>query len=546
MVEKLAFAVLLICACFGPFLAWGWFGAPAAFPASSLALAVAFLWLAGTGARSRWKGGFLLVFVVLMLVLNSALTESYYLSGTGFAESFFYHLRVDLAFAGLAEHFGLIALALLLLAGALVAFALATRRSRPPAILPTIATVVALCLWSPLLGIGAYLGDAIAYARPGGIAAWALEPFGHPAAVQPSPPDSLRSAGAVRLGQRMNLVLLYGESLEQSYFDDPGFSTLTASLRAVRDRSLHFSDISPGYASDWTIAGLVATQCGFPLIDDPLVNAVLSRPLTGSRPALPDAVCLGDVLAANGYQVVYVGGADTRFAGKGDFLRRHGFHEVLGTPEIAAYLKRHPGLDPTPALGPWGYQDQTTLKVAMHRFERLSADGRPFALVALTLDTHHPNGLASPDCRVDGEDSMRNAIRCTADGFAAFIAAIRAGPYSAGTMIGVLSDHLAHRTSQTPHMPPRGERRLTFFVDAPHLAAGKIANSGTVFDVPATIVDLLDGGAHVLGAGQSLLRGPGLLHQIGVDARQKQYFLSPGMSTRLRELDRDPVREGVR
>ncbi|MDP3895400.1 MAG: sulfatase-like hydrolase/transferase [Mesorhizobium sp.] len=546
MVETLAFAVFLICACFGPLLAWGYFGAPATFPASSLALAVAVLWLAGAGARSRWKSGLLFVFVTIMLVLNSALTESYYLSGTGFAESFFYHLRVDLAFAGLAEHFGLIALALLLLAGALVAFGFATRRPGRPAVLPMIATAAALCLWSPLLGIGAYLGDAVAYARPGGIAAWALEPFGHPALVQAPSPESVRSAGAVRLGRPMNLVLLYGESLEQSYLDNPGFSALTANLRAVRDRSLHFSDVSPGFSSDWTIAGLVATQCGYPLIDDPLVNAVLSRPLTGARPALPNAVCLGDVLAANGYHVVYVGGADTRFAGKRDFLRRHGFHEVLGTPEIAAYLGRHPEVDPDPALGPWGYHDQTTLKVAMHRFQRLSADGRPFALIALTLDTHHPNGLPSPDCRVDGEDSMRNAIRCTAEGFAAFIAAIRAGPYSAGTLIGVLSDHLAHRTSQTPRLPPRGERRLTFFVNAPHLAAGRITNSGTVFDVAATIVDLLDGGAHVLGAGQSLLRGPGLLHQFGVNTRQKQYFLSPAMSTRLRELDRDPMRQGVR
>jgi phosphoglycerol transferase len=325
--------------------------------------------------------------------------------------------------------------------------------------------------------------------------------------------------------------------MEQSYFDDPAFSGLTAALRAVRDRSLHFADVGAGYAADWTIAGLVATQCGYPLINDPLINMALSgAALSDGGSVLPGAVCLGDILAANGYEVVFVGGADTRFAGKRDFLASHGFSEIIGTPEITDYLHRHPQADPHPALGPWGYQDVTTLRLAMHRFRDLAATGRPFALVVLTLDTHHPHGLASPDCSRREGDSMRDAIRCTAGHLANFVEAIRSGPHSSGTMIGVLSDHLAHRTSQTPHLPPRAERKMTFFINGAGIVPRRNGTLGSAFDIGATIIDVLGGGSVQMGAGVSLLRGPGFLNRYGLDGSQKRYFLGEDMILHLGEL----------
>jgi phosphoglycerol transferase len=544
MLGLLAPAVFLLCTSFAAVLAWTAFGAPFSFPLSAIALALALLRLGRSRRRPFWKSMLLYLAVVIVIMLNNGLTEAYYLTGAGFAESFFYHLRLDLLFAGLGEHVLLIVLALLLFAIALLSFGFAINVPPPesPPMLTRVAVLLTISLWSPFIGLASYFGDAAAYSRPDGIVAQALAgPDGSTVATAPLP-ESLRAADAVGFDEPRNLVLFYGESLEQSYFDEPEFSALTGRLRAIRDGSLHFAEIFPGYSGDWTVAGLVASQCGYPLINDPLVNLALAPPLLPvSRPILPSAVCLGDVLAANGYRVVFVGGADTRFAGKGDFLARHGFDEILGAHEIAGYLESHPEVDPHPAISPWGYQDSTVLKVVQHRFGDLATAGGAFALFVLTIDTHHPNGLPSPGCATEEGDPMRDAIRCTADHLADFIETVRAGRLAPDALIGVVSDHLAHRTSQMPLLPSREKRRLTFFVNGPGLDAGRDATPGTMLDVPATLIDLLGGGAVPLGAGVSLLRGPGFLHRNRLDADQKRYFLAPAMTSRLREMWAEPA-----
>lgn len=541
MKTSLVAAVLfLLLANSPPLAAFLLFGASVWFPLSSVLLTGVLLWLGCALPATAWMLLLLGPAVILIVILNSMLGEAYYLTAAGFSESFFYHVRFDLLFAGLSEHWLPLAFAASVLVGAVVAYALAigSRRRRGRLVWPLAVILPALVVWSPFLGIAGYIRDAAVFARPQGMLARMSGFFIEPAsAAAAASPDSLTRADAASLPGSKNLVVLYGESLERSYFDDPAFTDLTKELRDIRGRSVDFPEVAPGYAADWTVGGLVASQCGYPLINDPLINLVLGRPLPRSeQPILPGAVCLGDVLKANGYRVIYVGGADTRFAGKESFLAVHGFDEILGSRELTDYLALHRTVDPTPAIGPWGYQDQSMLRVAMDRFLRLSEAGQPFALVALTLDTHHPNGMASPSCKTPGDDSMRQAIRCTDRLLAEFVRAIRAGPHSARTTIVLLSDHLAHRTSQTPLMPDRADRRLTFFVNDDGISPGVNVNRGSAFDIPATIVDLLGGGAVTIGAGHSLLRGRGVLSEVGVQDRQKPYFLAPPMTERFRDL----------
>ena len=44
-------------------------------------------------------------------------------------------------------------------------------------------------------------------------------------------------------GNKMNLVLLYAESFEQTYFDEALFPGLVTELRAFEDEVVRFSDI---------------------------------------------------------------------------------------------------------------------------------------------------------------------------------------------------------------------------------------------------------------------------------------------------------------
>ena len=66
----------------------------------------------------------------------------------------------------------------------------------------------------------------------------------------------------------------------------------------------------------FTVAGILSSQCGTPLLfpKGPGGNDILKNGF------LQEGFCFGDILHAAGYHQVFMGGASTRFAGKGVFL----------------------------------------------------------------------------------------------------------------------------------------------------------------------------------------------------------------------------------
>ncbi|MDM8620750.1 phosphoglycerol transferase I, partial [Escherichia coli] len=114
---------------------------------------------------------------------------------------------------------------------------------------------------------------------------------------------------------KLNLVYIYGESLERTYFDNEAFPDLTPELGALKNEGLDFSHTQQLPGTDYTIAGMVASQCGIPLF----------APFEGNASAsvssfFPQNICLGDILKNSGYQNYFVQGANLRFAGKDVFL----------------------------------------------------------------------------------------------------------------------------------------------------------------------------------------------------------------------------------
>lgn len=69
----------------------------------------------------------------------------------------------------------------------------------------------------------------------------------------------------------------------------------------------------------WTIAGIVASQCGVPLKVSLLPPPEDRR--FGLRAFLPGARCLSDILRERGYENVFMNGPDLAFADLGTFLR---------------------------------------------------------------------------------------------------------------------------------------------------------------------------------------------------------------------------------
>ena len=132
--------------------------------------------------------------------------------------------------------------------------------------------------------------------------------------------------------------------------------------------------------------------------------------MSGVDKFMPLAKCAGDILNDAGYELHYMGGADTEFGGKGKFYSTHGFSSVEGWKELKPMLK-NPNYK-----SPWGVYDDELLDLVFERALSLSDNNKPFGLFTLTLDTHHPYGYLSEPCKnksyQDGLNRILNAVHC--------------------------------------------------------------------------------------------------------------------------------------
>jgi phosphoglycerol transferase len=262
------------------------------------------------------------------------------------------------------------------------------------------------------------------------------------------PPEKVQ----LQAGQTKNLVLIYVESLEAAYADAALFGTnrIAPLMKLKGERFARYRQ-APG--TGWTIAAIVATQCGVPLKRVGLFDVNTQGQLVDS--ILPRATCLGDILARRGYRNVFIGGASTRFGGKGTFMHGHHYHEVYGREEWIAQ-----GVNPDDMNG-WGLFDDDLMAKARAKVRELSATNQPFNLTLLTVDMHEPEGFRSRRCPVRrGEPEFPAIVQCSASAVADFVAWLRDHGYLENTNVVILGDHLARRNPATPILETLPERYI--------------------------------------------------------------------------------------
>ena len=286
---------------------------------------------------------------------------------------------------------------------------------------------------------------------------------------------------------RRNLVLIYAESLESTYGDAHLFGRdLLAPLRKVGGRS--YARYRPVPGATWTIAALVATQCGVPL---KVYSESDVRRREGSKSFLPGATCLGDLLHTHGYRSVFLGGANLDFSGKGRFLHDHGYDETWGRDEW-----QKAGA-PATDFNVWGMYDSALFARGRKTLERLHAAHRPFNLTMLTMDTHNPRGFLSPECRREGADRFEGIVSCTAEEIAEFVQFARDRGFLEDTTIVVIGDHLAVPNPLYAQLEEAGDRRGIFNLvvgqDLPPANRDELLS----YDMLPTLVELA--GMHVPG-----------------------------------------------
>lgn len=466
--------------------------APATWVLSN-ALFAASITLFATGLSPKPRASLfgLGVFSSAWMLLTVALAAAWFSRGRGFDEAFFYHLDARTLVTAFEVYTAPSVVALLLL---VLAFSW-------PLWMSGIARQSLSNRW---LGMAA-LCAALASAAPlHSLFAFALR---DPSLVEPrmpaySPADIVTESPGIPAvgGRKKNIVLIYAEGLERSYFDQAVFGDLLPNLRALSATALDFSQVYQMPGTSWTIAGIVASQCGFPL--STLHNSANNSTMASTANPFADSRCMADILQENDYQTVFMGGADLRFAGKGQFLRTHGYDEVAGLQELEDEIAEGA------PRNEWGLYDDQLFEMALGKIKRLSTSDAPWLLTVLTVDTHFPRGDPSPTCQpIAGvDDSMSQAIHCSDQLISGFIEQVRAITDSEDTIIAVFSDHLSFRTTLWRKTRQIDPRLLTFLLFDETLGPGVSDVPGSHFDVGPTLLDAAGVAFQgSLGSGLSLL-----------------------------------------
>ncbi len=453
-----------------------------------LASVVIYAWKAG---RNAWWFAVTLAVLGIFVVLNITLYASDYFTGDGINDAVLYTLTNSLTGAGVSKYILPGAGLILALVGVFFAlgWVLRRRRHHPHHMgYSLLALVLALASVDASPAFHQITELVKSQSRDGDpdFADWYKEPsktIAHP---------------------KLNLVYIYGESLERTYFDENAFPDLAPELGALKKESIDFSHTAQLPGTDYTIAGMVASQCGIPLF----------APFEGNASAsvssfFPQNICLGDILKNSGYENYFVQGANLRFAGKDVFLKSHGFDHLYGAEELKSTVA-DPGY-----RNDWGFYDDTVLDETWKKFEALSRSGKRFSLFALTVDTHHPDGFISRTCQrksysYEGKPNQSfSAVSCSQEHIAAFIDKIKASPWFKDTVIVVSSDHLAMNNTAWKYLNKQDRNNLFFILrgDKPQQDLSGVKRN--TMDNGATVLDIM-GGDNFIGLGRSSVSGQSL------------------------------------
>ena len=297
--------------------------------------------------------------------------------------------------------------------------------------------------------------------------------------------------------ENKNVIFLYLEQIERTYLDQQLFPDLVPNISSLEEEAITFTDISIPKATNWTVGGMAASQCGVPLFT-PIAS---QNSMSGVDKFMPLAKCAGDILNDAGYELHYMGGADTEFGGKGKFYATHGFSSIEGWKEL------RPKLENPNYRSPWGVYDDELLDLVLARAQSLNTDEKPFGLFALTLDTHHPNGYLSKSCSnkiyQDGQNRILNAVHCVDSLVGNFVRKFKNSSLYDSTILVVLSDHLALKNTATDLLN-KGDRKNLFLIFGKGLIPSSFDQEGSLFDIGPTALGFVGTDTKGMALGRNL------------------------------------------
>jgi len=311
------------------------------------------------------------------------------------------------------------------------------------------------------------------------------------------------------LTPKRNLIVIYLESIEENYATSPYLNeNLIPNIFAHMKTGLSFDGFHQIKRQDYTVAAMVQSMCAVPYKNSILKGSV------GYQNFLENLDCYPEILAQNGYNTVFMKGANINFARTGLFLRSHGFQTVMGKEELEEKFP-YPFKENAGTFS--GYRDSSFYEMVKLELSELSRSKEPFALFFITLDTHTPDYYLDPNCSGTPK-KQEDVVRCADTMFSNFLQWLQSQNFYTNTTVVVLGDHV--ETGNNTLYPKEKDRKIVNFILNPSpVFEKKPHTSFTTLDIAPTVLNALgiyfNGGR--FGLGRSLLQEePTLFEKMGL------------------------------
>lgn len=264
--------------------------------------------------------------------------------------------------------------------------------------------------------------------------------------------------------QKRNLIYIFLESMEYTYSDENVGGNITENLipelskLAEENVSFyHTTEYGNGYTAKygalpyigttWTAAALFAQTSGI-ILKVPLNFDVYGE----DGNFVPGITTLGDVLHEQGYQQSILFGSDGAFAARDVYFEQHGDFNVIDIYDLNEYdnnsedgffENKEDYIDENGNYWRWwGCEDRYIFEYAKIEITRLAESGQPFNFMALTADTHFPNGFVCDLCGEEHDNQYSNVISCSSKQVYEFVEWAKEQPFYENTTIVISGDHL--------------------------------------------------------------------------------------------------------
>ncbi len=299
---------------------------------------------------------------------------------------------------------------------------------------------------------------------------------------------------------KRNILHIYLESAERTFLDNGYFVGAVDPLVAIEDQGFSATNISQVANTGWSIAGMIASTCGVPLVTPWLV---MGSEYDDANIFLPSALCLPTILKQRGYSTHFMKGGSLQFADADTFLKRHGVEERVGLDDL---LPIYPD-----RVDQWGVKDGGLFDALEKKYRDLVNGGKPFYLSALTIGGHSPDGYLANQC-IDGAVELKaqlpiaRGVECTNRLLRSLLDRLDQEGLLENTIVIIQNDHLAMKSDADRELN-RHNRRHFFMALGPGIEPQILDRPASMMDVFPTILNLIgfdveDGRA---GIGVSLL-----------------------------------------